>query len=70
MSDNGSSGDKKYHVSVLLAHHNCPKLANSSNPARPVMVLLGRDHVAQRNYYSCPACDTEIMLQVTINEKE
>lgn len=58
----------KYRITVLMAHHNCPKLTHSSNSARPVMVRFGREHERNRNFYRCPACDMEIMLQATVRE--
>ena len=60
---------KKYKITLIMAHHNCPKL-NSSNPARPVMKRFGRVHEQNRNYYRCPACGTEIMLQATVRDDQ
>ena len=68
MGNNGTDSGVKYKVSIILAHHNCPKMAGSSNPARPVFKALGKDHVRQHNYYVCPACGTEIMLQATVKD--
>ena len=61
---------QKYKITVIIAHHNCPKLANSSNPARPVMQRFGRVHEQNRTYYRCPACDMEIMLQATVRDDQ
>ena len=61
---------KKYKITLIIAHHNCPKLANSSNPARPVMERFGRVHSQNRNYYRCPACGMEIMLQATVRDDQ
>ena len=64
------SGDRAYNIRILIAHHNCPKMANSSNPARPVMQRTGTDYPNNNSYYQCPACETEIMLHTTIREAD
>lgn len=55
-------------MNLLLAHHNCHMLKDSSLPLRPVMLLTGKDYTANRYFYRCPACGMEIMLQVTVKE--
>jgi len=68
MSNNGNGAKTKFYISLLIAHHNCPKLANSSNPARPVMKSIGKDDVHNSIYYGCPACGMEIMLSARVTE--
>lgn len=58
----------KWKINILMAHHNCHMLKDTHLPVRPVMTLIGKDHVNQRNYYKCPACNMEIMLQATVKE--
>jgi len=69
MSENdGGKAKDKYRITIIMAHHNCPKFAGSSNPARPRMQSMGRDHVHNNMYYECPACQTTIMLHAEIKE--
>lgn len=62
--------DVKFSIKIIMAHHNCPKMAGSSNPARPRMERIGTDYTTNNLYYSCPACGMEIMLNAKITEKE